>query len=86
MSAATGGPITLMETAGEGGAWGMAVLALYLMNVDSGSLSDYLSDKIFAGEEGTTITADAAEVQGFDEFMKAFKASIPIEKAAVDVL
>ena len=86
MSAATGGPITVMETAGEGGAWGMAVLALYLMNADSGSLSDYLSDKIFVGEEGTTITADAAEVQGFDDFMKAFKASLPIEKAAVDVL
>lgn len=85
MSAATGGPITVMETAGEGGAWGMAVLALYLMN-NKVSLSEFLNGTIFAGEEGTTITADADEVAGFDKFMELFNATIPVEKAAVEVL
>ena len=67
------------------GSWGMAVLALYLMN-NSASLSDFLNGTIFAGEEGTTITADADEVAGFDKFMELFNATIPVEKAAVEVL
>ena len=75
MSAATGGPITVMETAGEGGAWGMAVLALYLMKraEENISLPDYLTTEIFAGENGTTVTADDEEIKGFDSFMKSFK-------------
>ena len=86
MSAATGGPVTVMETAGEGGAWGMAILALYLLNSADGSLSDFLNNKIFAGQEGTTVTATAEEVQGFESFMETFKATLPIEQAAVDSL
>ena len=83
MSAATGGPVTVMETAGEGGAWGMAVLALYLRYAGERSLSEFLNEKIFAGEEGMTITATEEEIKGFDEFMKTFKATIAVEKAAV---
>ena len=86
MSAATGGPVTVMETAGEGGAWGMAILALYLLNSAEGSLSDFLNNKIFAGQEGTTVTATAEEVEGFEKFMETFKATLPVEKAAVDTL
>ena len=102
MSAATGGPITVMETAGEGGAWGMAILALYLTKVISGSegdnsgasdasdcsltLPDFLNNNIFAGESGSTITATAEEIKGFDEFMESFKAALPIERAAVETL
>ena len=86
MSAATGGPVTVMETAGEGGAWGMAILALYLLNSSEGSLSDFLNNKIFAGQEGTTVTATAEEVEGFEKFMETFKATIPVEQAAVDTL
>ena len=86
MSAATGGPITVMETAGEGGAWGMAVLALYLIDKGDKSLSDYLSSVIFAGQEGETLTASPEEVAGFDEFMKLFKAAIPVERAAIDAM
>ncbi len=91
MSAATGGPITVMETAGEGGAWGMAVLALYLMktggNVTEGvSLSDYLKDDIFAGEEGTTVTASDEEVSGFNEYMKTFTSALELERAAIEAV
>ena len=84
MSAATGGPVTVMQTAGEGGAWGMAILALYLEKAGKESLSDFLSNEIFAGQEGTTITATKEEIDGFNEFMKVFKSTLPIERAAVE--
>ena len=86
MSAATGGPITVMETAGEGGAWGMAVLALYMAAAKDVSLSQYLNQIIFAGEEGTTITATEEEIEGFNRFMETFKKALPIEKAAIEAL
>ncbi len=97
MSAATGGPITVMETAGEGGAWGMAILALYLTKVIGGAddntvkegsltLPDFLNNSIFAGESGSTVTATSEEIQSFDSFMESFKAALPIEKAAVETL
>ena len=92
MSAATGGPITVMETAGEGGAWGMAVLALYLLKTLGDakgadmSLSDYLNNEIFAGEEGTTVTATDDEIKGFDDYMKVFNGAKELEQAAINVL
>ncbi|MBR1773431.1 MAG: FGGY-family carbohydrate kinase [Eubacterium sp.] len=91
MSAATGGPITVMETAGEGGAWGMAVLALYLMKTggnasDGVSLSDFLKGEIFAGEEGTTVAADAEEVNGFNDYMKVFTSALELERAAIEAV
>jgi hypothetical protein len=75
-----------METAGEGGAWGMAVLAIYMINGKDKSLSDYLSDTIFDGQEGLTITASQEEIDGFDRFMEVFKATLPIEQTAVDTM
>lgn len=86
MSAATGGPVTVMETAGEGGAWGIAVLALFLMKGEGKSLSDFLNEVIFKGAEGVSITASQEEIDGFDRFMETFKATLPIEKAAVETL
>lgn len=91
MSAATGGPITVMETAGEGGAWGMAVLALYLMKtggdvLGSESLADFLNGTIFGGEEGTTITASPEEIKGFDDFMKTFTSAYSLETVAINTL
>lgn len=83
MSAACGGPVTVMKTAGEGGAWGIALLALFSVLEEKTSLADYLNNVIFAGEEGTTITADAGEVEGFDKFMETFKATLSVEKAAI---
>ncbi len=86
MSAATGGPITVMETAGEGGAWGMAVLALYMNHAGDMSLSEFLNEKIFAGQEGNTVTASEEEIKGFEEFMEGFRAAMPVEKAAIEAI
>lgn len=77
-------PISVMETAGEGGAWGIAVLAAYMINKGSESLGEYLDAHVFAGQEGTTLAPDPAGVKGFDEFIQVYKSGLSIERAAVD--
>ena len=85
MAAAANVPVTCMETAGEGGAWGIALLAAYMKNKEEGETLDvYLSDKVFAGQQGTKMDPDPADVAGFDEFIKAYVAGLPMEKAAVE--
>lgn len=80
-------PVSVMETAGEGGAWGIAVLASYLVNKEEGeSLEDYLNNKVFAGQEGEEVLPDERDVQGFDEFMVRYKDGLAIERAAVEHL
>ena len=80
-------PVSVMETAGEGGAWGIAVLASYLVNKEAGeSLEDYLNHKVFAGQEGEEVQPDTRDVQGFNEFMVRYKAGLTIERAAVENL
>lgn len=78
-------PISVMETAGEGGAWGIAVLAAYMVQKAAGeSLSDYLDAKVFAGQEGSQLAPNAEGVKGFDEFIQIYKAGLPIQRAAID--
>ncbi len=85
LAAAMDAPVSVMETAGEGGAWGIAVLASYMKNkADGESLSDYLNGKVFAGNKGSKMEPDPADVAGFDEFIKLYKAGFPMEKAAVE--
>ena len=80
-------PVSVMETAGEGGAWGIAVLASYLVNKEEGeSLEDYLNNKVFAGQEGEEVQPDERDVQGFDEFMVRYKDGLAIERVAVEHL
>lgn len=80
-------PVSVMETAGEGGAWGIALLASYLVAKDENEhLTDFLENKVFAGQDGTTITPDARDVRGFETFIKRYKAGLPIEQAAVEHL
>ena len=80
-------PVTVMETAGEGGAWGIALLAAYLVNQAPGeSLDAYLADHVFANDHGTTIAPVAEDVAGFDEYVKRYANGLPIEKAAIDHL
>ena len=87
MAAAIHAPVSVMETAGEGGAWGIAVLAAYLANKAPGEkLEAYLSDKVFAGKAGQTLTPDAADEQGFKVFMDRYVAGLAAEKAAVEAL
>jgi sugar (pentulose or hexulose) kinase len=83
MAAAMDVPVSVMETAGEGGAWGMALLASYMLNKSKEPLEVYLSDKVFAGQEGTTIAPDTKDVAGFATFMQRYKRGLAIEKAAV---
>ena len=78
-------PISAMETAGEGGAWGIAVLASYMVQKAEGeSLGDYLNNKVFAGQEGSELAPDPEGVKGFDEFIEIYKAGLPIQRAAID--
>ena len=85
LAAAIDAPVSVMETAGEGGAWGIAVLASYMKNKAEGeSLSDYLNGKVFAGNKGSKMEPDPADVAGFDEFIRLYKAGFPMEQAAVE--
>lgn len=87
MAAAMNAPVSVMETAGEGGAWGIALLAAYMKNRKSGeTLDDYLAEQVFAGSEGVSMEPDAEDVKGFDAFIERYKAGLPIEHAAVDCL
>jgi len=79
-------PISVMETAGEGGAWGIAVLAAYMVKKNGESLDDYLNHCVFAGQTGSELAPDPAGVKGFDEFIQVYKAGLPIERAAVDTM
>jgi sugar (pentulose or hexulose) kinase len=87
MAAAMNVPVSVMETAGEGGAWGIALLAAYLLNKEANEpFEEYLSDKVFAGEQSTTIFPDAVDVKGFLTFMEGYKNGLVIERTAVDAL
>ncbi len=84
LAAALNSPISVMETAGEGGAWGIALLAGYLINnVDNQNLADYLEEKVFLGDKGIEIAPTAEEVAGFNKYIENYKAGLPIEQAAV---
>lgn len=85
LAAALNSPISVMETAGEGGAWGIALLASYVVNNDKKqTLPDWLDAKVFAGNTGTEIAPTPADVEGFNKYIEAYKAGLAIEKAAVE--
>jgi len=87
MAAAMNVPVTVMETAGEGGAWGIALLAAYMLHrAENEPLEAYLSSKVFAGETGVTIAPDPRDVAGFGAFMERYKQGLVIERSAVDAL
>jgi len=85
LAAAIHAPVTVMETAGEGGAWGIALLADFMINRENNEkLEDYLQNKVFAGMEQKTIHPSPEDENGFDLYMKRFIECIPAQKAAVD--
>ncbi len=87
MAAACNAPVTCMETAGEGGPYGMALLASYRANKANGeTLEDFLSGKVFAGVAGTTLQPDAEDVDGFNRFLTRYKAGLTVERSAVETL
>lgn len=84
LAAALNSPISVMETAGEGGAWGIALLASYLVNKDGGqTLPDFLDNKVFVGNTGIEIKPTAEDVAGFNKYIESYKKGLAIEKAAV---
>lgn len=85
LAAATNTPVSVMATAGEGGAWGMALLAAYMIQKEDGEdLGTYLDNKVFGDAEAYVMEPDAADVEGFEKFMKLYSAGLAIERAAVD--
>ena len=80
-------PVSVMETAGEGGAWGIALLASYMIRkADDESLDDYLDRKVFAGKAAASVSPDPKDVEGFETFMQRYIKGLAIERAAVDSL
>ncbi len=87
MAAALGAPVTVMETAGEGGAWGMALLAAYLLKKEEGqTLGDYLSGSVFAGSTGSRMEPVTEDAEGFERYMKTFKHGLDAERRAGELL
>ena len=87
LAGAIDAPVSVMETAGEGGAWGIALLASYMINKEENeTLEDYLDAKVFAGNAGTKMDPDPADVAGFEVFTDRYKKGLPIERAAVESL
>ena len=87
LSAAVGAPVSVMETAGEGGPYGMALLGAYMLWKDEDeTLPDYLDHKVFANAKSTTLMAEDKDVTGFNVFLTRYKKALPMEKAAIEVI
>ena len=87
LAAAMNAPVSVMETAGEGGAWGIALLASYMAQKKEGeTLADYLDSHVFAESKAIRVEPDPADVEGFEAFMKRYHAGLSIERAAVEKL
>ena len=85
LAAATNTPVSVMATAGEGGAWGMAILASYMVQKEEGEdLGTYLENKVFGDAEAYVMDPDPADVTGFEKFMELYNAGLAVERAAVE--
>ncbi len=86
-AAAMNAPVSVMETAGEGGAWGIALLASYMLHREEGeTLAEYLSRRVFADAESVTVKPKPSDVAGFEAFMERYTKGLAIEKAAIESL
>ena len=84
LAAALGSPISVMETAGEGGAWGIALLASYMVNKEATqTLADFLDKQVFAGNAGVEVSPTAEDIAGFNAYIENYKRALPVEEAAV---
>ena len=86
LAAATNSPVWVMETAGEGGPYGMALLAAYFKDGNGATLEAFLEEKVFAGTPGTVLEPDEQDVAGFKAYLDRFLAGLSVERAAVDHL
>jgi len=87
LAAAMDSPVSIMETAGEGGSYGMALLAAYMLRKGDGeTLEAYLENKVFAGAIGSTLAPEKEDVEGFNAFLERYEKCLAAEKAAVENL
>ena len=87
LAAAMNAPVAVMETAGEGGPWGMAILASYVVNnTDNEAFDEFLKNKVFKGAKGTTLEPKQEDVAGFDAYIETYKAAIEAEGKLAQVL
>ena len=86
LASAMEAPVTVMDTAGEGGAWGIALLAAYMMDRHGKSLENFLAEDVFGQDQGITITPSAEEIAGYQIFMSRYREGIDIEKTAIHQL
>jgi sugar (pentulose or hexulose) kinase len=83
LAATVGAPIAVERTAGEGGGWGIALLAAYLESASSQSLSEFLSAEVFRDGSVSVVEPDERDVAGFAEFLETYRAGLTLERAAV---
>ncbi len=86
MAAATGAPVSVLETAGEGGAWGIALLASYMTRQNPDELLPEFLKQVFAGSMGKAVQPDPSDVAGFEQFFERYHKGLAIERAAVEAL
>lgn len=89
LSAACKAPVSVMETAGEGGAWGAALLAAYSRRISGGekyTLSEFLGKLVFGGANVVTIQPSEEDIKGFEEYIRRYKQCLKVEKSAIDNL
>ena len=85
LAAALGSPISVMETAGEGGAWGIALLASYMVHhTPQQTLADFLDTQVFAGNAGIEVSPAVEDIEGFNAYIANYKRALPVEEAAVN--
>ena len=84
LAAALGSPISVMQTAGEGGAWGIALLASYMVHhTPQQTLADFLDTQVFAGNTGVEVSPTVEDIKGFNIYIDQYKQTLPVEEAAV---
>ena len=86
LSAAVNAPVSVMETAGEGGPYGMALLASFMLKKNGETLEDFLDKKVFASAQVKTLIAQNDEIEGFSAFLERYKKALSVERTAVEVL
>lgn len=87
LSAAISAPVSVMETAGEGGPYGMALLCAYMLwKQDGEALEDYLDNKVFGSAKTSTIMAEQSDIDGFNAFLTKYKNTFEVEKSALKLM
>lgn len=79
-------PITVMNNAGEGGPWGMAILAIFAQREDNQSLADFLDKEVFTTPESMTLNPEPKGVEGYESFIEKYQAGLPIETSAIETI